>query len=293
MAYVSNNQDQDDQNKNIASQGMVSPASGGVHLAPTSGGPTAGMGSTATGAAGNAGASQPQGAGGSFATLDKYIGANQPGSAVQNSLVDPIQGQISNAASTAQNSSNAAVSGIQNDVNAATNAVPDTAGQVQSIWNTMGANTPNPLDNPNTVQGLNTEANASYQGPVSAEADPRYTQAQSDIKAGTDLTNNLNSDAGQKQLVQGVEKVKNNAGVTALNQGLLTNDQGFAGNLAANQAFFPAVSAQLATGAQGIDASIPQAQKSVQSQAAKANGIINKQQQNNPTWDTVFSQLGQ
>lgn len=265
MAFVSNDQTDDEDNKNTAqnpSQGPVSPSGGGsaVHLAPTSG-----VGSTGT-SAGAPSANGTPAAGGSFATLDKYVGANQgQAEGLANTIASGAQSQAD-----ALNTQNQGVlTGIQGSINSA--YTPQDTG----VLSAEAADPVSFASNPSNISSFQNQINDQYTGPASAEGTAAFQTQQAAINNQISEDNaQTQTDAGRTQLLQGVEKAPT-AGVTGLNNAILSQDPNAAASI--NNAYqnqFAGVLNGLNSGAAALDPSIAQAKTGAASASAAANKQI-------------------
>lgn len=254
MAFVSN-MDNDEQ-KNPA-QGAVPPSGGaGVQLAPSGG-----VGST--GASPQPG--QP-GAGGQFATLDKYLNANQgQAEPLANKITQGI-GQQYNALDT-QN--NATISGINKQVQ-------NAPGYTASNPDVLAQEAANPVafagdqGNIKQFQGL---LNNSYGGPLTAESTADYTKQQNAVNnAISQGKQQTTTEAGRKQLLEQNEAAPSTS-VTGLNSAILSQDPNAQAKVENAYKPFSNLLTNLQTGAQNVNATIGQEQ----ADATKSSSAANKQ----------------
>ena len=261
MAYVSNSQD-DEEPKNPA-QGAVPPAGGAggasVQLAPSSG----------IGSAGGASApSQPgqPAAGGSFATLDKYISANQ-GQAEP--LANKITSDIGNQYNTLQGQNTSTLNDINNQVKSA--STPSNANDIIAQEAANPVSFANDKGNVGQFQSL---LNASYGGPASAESTPGFTTQQNAVNnAIATGQQQTGSEAGRAQLLSQHEAAPSTS-VTGLNSAILSQDPNAQGQIENAYKPFSNLLTGLNTGAQGIDQTIGSAQTNAQTTNAAANKQI-------------------
>lgn len=207
MAYVSNQQGPDEEEENKG-QGGVSPNGGAVHLAPSSGvGSTTPTGSTSNPA--------PSPAGGQFASLDKYVSANQGQAAP---LANKITSGITDQYNTLDQQNKAIASNIQGQVQAGTTT--DQNGLIAK----EAANPTSFASDPNNVASFQKLLNASYTGPLSAENDNGYQGQQAAINnAISQGQAQTQTEAGRQQLLA-KNAAKPTAGVTALNGAILSEN---------------------------------------------------------------------
>jgi hypothetical protein len=259
MAYVSNMTADEDQK--TPSQGAVPPAGGGaVQLAPSSG-------------IGNVGAAAPSaqpgqpGAGGSFATLDKYLTANQ-GQAQP--LADKLSQGIGQEYNTLSGQNASTLGGINQQV---TNAPGYTASNPA----TLAAEAANPVSfandqgNVKQFQGLLTN---TYSGPASAQATPEYTNQQSAINnAIAQGQQQTTTEAGRQQLLSQNEAAPS-ASVTGLNSAILSQSPTALNQIESAYKPFSSLLTDLYSGAQDVNANIGKEQADAQQSSAAANKQI-------------------
>jgi len=259
MAYVSN-MVSDDEQKNPA-QGAVPPSGGaGVQLAPSSGIGSVGSPTTQPG--------QP-GAGGAFATLDKYLTANQgQAEPLANKLTQGIGQQYNTLAG--QNAST--LGDIGGQVTAG--SVPSNAGDV------LAQEAANPVSftgNQGNVKQFQGLLNATYGGPTSAEGTPGFTAQQNAINnAIAQGTQQTTTEAGREQLLSQNEAAPSTS-VTGLNSAILSQSPTALNQVESAYQPFSNLLTGLSTGAQGIDRSISQAQGNTAATNAAANKQISDQ----------------
>lgn len=256
MAYVAN-QEEDEQNQN----NQVAPSGGGasVHLAPS-----AGVGAVGTGA-GTSGNGQGQG-GGSFATIDKYLTANQGNAA-------PLAGQITqgitNQYNTLDQQNQAVGAGINNQIN---------NGYTKEDTGLLAQEAAAPVSfagNAGNVAGFQGQLNDKYTGPQSAEGTDAFTKQQAALN--TAITNGKSAtttEAGRAGLLQGIQENKTN-GVTALNSAILSQDPNAQSSIENAYQPFQNLVTGLGTMGQQADTNIAGATK----EAAKASSDANNQLQ--------------
>lgn len=254
MAYVSNMPD-DQENKN-PSQGAVPPSGGGgVQIAPSGG-------------VGSAGASPTPGqpaAGGSFATLDKYISANQgQAQPLANKITSGIGKEYDTLAG--QNASTLADVGSQ-----------VTAGSAPSNANAIIAQeAANPVSfagDQGNVNQFKSLLNATYAGPASAESTPGFTAQQNAVNSAiANGKNSTTTEAGRSQLLAKNEAAPSTS-VTGLNSAILSQSPEALSQVEGAYKPFQNLVTGLSTGAAGINQNISKAQ----SDASAANAAANKQ----------------
>jgi hypothetical protein len=269
MPYVSNMDDEQKQDPNAPQQGAVAPTGGGggsVRLSPQSSVAPVGGGGTSSGTT-NGAVPPPASAGGSFATLNKYIDANQGQAA-------PLAGQITSGIGQQYNNldaqNNAAIASINNQV---TNA----PGYTASNPNTLSQEQTDPVSfssDPNNVKQFQSLLNNTYSGPASAEGTTDYTNQQTSINnaiaAGQAATG---TEAGRENLL-----VQNEAapttGVTALNSAILSQDPNALSSIQNAYNPFSNLLTNLNTGAQAADTTIGKEQQDATTSSAAANKQI-------------------
>lgn len=268
MPFVSNEPDleEDKTNQPIGGQGPVSPTGGGggaVHLAPSSAVAPGGGGGASSG-------SGPAAAGGSFASLDKYLSANQGQAA-------PLAGQLSTSIGKQYNdldtANNAAIAGINSQVTSA-------PGYTASDPNVLSQEAANPVSFANdsgNVKNFQNLLTNSYGGPASAEGTTQYTDQQTAINnaiaAGTQATT---TEAGRKNLLSQNEATPT-SGVTSLNSAILSQDPTSLGAVENAYKPFNNLLTNLGTGASGVDTTIGKEQADAASSSKAANDAIANQ----------------
>lgn len=255
MAYVSN---MDDEQQTNQSQGPVSPGgtSQTVHLAPSSG-----VGSTG----GNPTPGAAAGAGGQFATLDKYLSANQ-GQA--DPLASKITGNINDQYNNLQGQNQQILQNVQGQV--AQGYTP----QDQGVLTQEAANPVSFASNPSNISSFQKQLNDQYTGPTSAESTPGISNQQAAINTAIATgTAQTGTDTGRQQLLAQNEATPT-AGVTGLNSAILAQSPTAQGQIENAYTPFSNLVTQLNTGAAGIDTSIGQAQTQAQQASAAANKQI-------------------
>jgi hypothetical protein len=258
MAFVSNMQD--DEQKNPA-QGAVPPSGGaGVQLAPNGG-------------IGNTGSpltpGQPGGspAGGGFATLDKYLSANQ-------GQAEPLAGKITQGIGQQYNAldtqNNATIAGINNQV---TNAPGYTASNPNTLVN-EAANPVSFAGDQGNVKQFQSLLNNSYGGPLTAQGTTDYTKQQNAINnAIATGQQQTTTEAGRKQLLEQNEAAPS-ASVTGLNSAILSQDPNAQAKVENAYKPFSGLLTNLYSGAQDVNQKIAKEQADATSSSAAANKQI-------------------
>ena len=279
MAFVANLTDEEQQNQqNNPSQGPKAPGgSGGVRLAPSS--------SVVSGGAGGGTASSKP-AGGQFATLNDYVTANTPNAeGLANQVVAPIQQQaqdtgkqVTQTLSDAQNAINSGYTPQNNDLISQASANPVSFS-----------------NDPNNVTQFQAQLNDTYTGPQSVESMAPYQtllgNINNTISTGQSLTNNT---AGQEQLLKNVETNPDNAGVTNLNEAILSQNPDYLSKVTNSYQPFSDLLGTLQTGAAGIDPSVQTATANAKAAADAAKGVIDTGVTNlNNTVNSEFANAGQ
>lgn len=261
MAFVANDQDNEDENK-PSSQGPVAPVGGGaVHLAPSSG---VGQG----GGQSSGAAASP--AGGQFATLDKYITANQ-GQA--DPLADKITGGIQNTYNTLDQGSQGVLQGLMGQV---TNA----PGYTKSDNDLIAQESADPTSFANdagNVASFQKQLTDSYGGPNSAEGTSDYQTQQSKINDAISQGNAQTTTAAGRQQLVAQNSATPTAGVTALNSAILSQSPDALGKVQDAYKPFQNLVSGLSTGAQGVDKTIAQEQADAANASKAATGAISNQ----------------
>src|ERR1019366_8183869 len=275
MAYVSNMSDEEQKTDPDATPpGSVAPTGGGggaVRLSPQSAVSPVGGSGTNSGTPGSA--PTPASAGGSFASLDKYLGANQ-------GQAQPLANQVSAGVGQqygnldAQN--NAAISSINNQV---TNAPGYTASSPTTAA-TMASEAANPVSfsgDQGNVKQFQSLLNNSYGGPASAEGTTDYTTQQGNINSAIAAGNAATTtEAGRENLLSQNEAAPT-TGVTALNSAILSQDPNALGSVENAYKPFNNLLGNLNTGAQNADTTIAKEQTDAATSSAAANKAINDQ----------------
>lgn len=266
MAYVSNMDDEQKQDPNAPQQGAVAPVggSGAVHLSPSSAVPTVGGGGTA----GPSGAT-PASAGGSFASLDKYLGANQ-------GQAEPLAGKLTSSIGNQYNNlsdqTNSTLSGINSQI--AANATPS------NYQDTIAQESANPVsfaNDPGNVKSFQSLLNASYAGPASAEGTTDFSNQQTAINnAISSGTANTTTEAGRENLLSQNEATPT-SGVTALNSAILSESPTALGSVENAYKPFNNLLTTMQTGAGIADKQIATNQAQATAANTASNNTINKQ----------------
>lgn len=259
MAYVSNGNDEEEQQN----ANGVSPSGGGsaVHLAPSSG-----VGAVGNGA--GTGNNGQQAGGGSFATINQYLNANQ-GNA------EPLAGQITSGINQQFNALSGQNDQVTSDLNNQVNS--GYTAENQGLLSQEAANPTDFAGNASNVSGFQGQLNDKYTGPQSAETNNAFTGQQA--KLNTAISNgqaSTQTEAGREGLLQGIEKTPTN-GVTALNSAILSQDPNATSSIEnAYQPFQGLVSGLTASGQQ-IDQNIAGAQTAAAKTASDANNQLQGQ----------------
>lgn len=269
MPYVANDDEEQQQNPNVA-QGPVSPTGGGsgsVRLSPSSSVPPVGGSS---GGGGTPGATPTPAAGGQFASLQNYLGANQGQAAPLAGKITPGIDKQYNDLDTANN---AAIANINSQV---TNA----PGYTASNPNVLSAEAANPVSFANdtgNVKQFQSLLNNSYGGPASAESTSDYANQQNTInQAIATGQSQTGTEAGRENLLSQNE-AKPTAGVTALNSAILSQDPDALASIQNAYQPFNNLLTNLQTGAQGVDTTIGKEQADAATSSKAANDAISQQ----------------
>lgn len=266
MAYVSNQPDLEEEKTNQpnSGQGPVSPAGGGgaVHLAPSS--------AIAPGGGGSASGSGPAAAGGSFASLDKYLSANQGQAAPLTSKITSSIGDQYNGLDAANN---AAISSLNTQVSNA----PGYTASNPDILAQEAANPVSFAGDQGNVKNFQSLLTNSYGGPLSAEGTPEYSAQQGAINNAIAAGNqNTTTEAGRKNLLSQNEATPT-TGVTALNSAILSQDPNALKSIETAYQPFNNLLGNLNTGAAGVNANISKEQADATSSSKAANDAIASQ----------------
>lgn len=146
----------------------------------------------------------------SFATLQKYLTANKP-------QAEAFAGQIAN---NATGTAEAARSGINQFANSAiptiqSKSITPDAGLINSVLS-------NPLSATQEQKNAFTkQRTGSYEGPTDLSGFEGYNAANEKLAKATETRNLLDTEGGRKQLVANEQQNKG-AGITALNQALVS-----------------------------------------------------------------------
>lgn len=266
MPFVSNMPDDEEQKgPQNASQAPVSPTGGGgsVHLAPSAAVPSGGSGGASTGSSSPA-------AGGQFASLNKYIDANQGQAA-------PLAGKITSGINKQYNDLDTANNAAISDV---TNQVKNAPGYTASNPDTLAQEVANPVSfasDPNNVKQFQSLLQNTYSGPASAEGTTNFSSQQNAINdaiaKGTAATT---TEAGRTGLLQQNEAAPT-TGVTALNSAILSQDPNALSSIESSYKPFGNLLANLNTGAGTINKTIGQETADAAASNKAANDAISKQ----------------
>jgi len=275
MAYVSNMQDEEQKtDPNAPQQGAVAPTGGGggaVRLSPQSSvAPVGGAGTSSGTVNGAPGGPPPATAGGSFASLDKYLNANQGQAApLAGKLTPGIAQQYGNL----DTQNNAAISDINKQVTNAPGYTPSNPG-------VMSAEAANPVSftsDPNNVEQFQSLLNNTYSGPASAESTSTYANQQGAINnAIAQGTANTTTEAGRENLLSQNEATPT-TGVTALNSAILSQDPNALASVQDAYKPFNNLLTNLNTGARGVDTTISKEQSDAAASSKAANDAIASQ----------------
>lgn len=261
MAFVANDQSEEEDQKN--QQGNA-PTGGAVHLAPSSG-TVSGSGAGSSGAASGTPSQPATPAGGSFASLNDYITANQ-GQAQP--LADKLTPGINKQYSDLDSQNNSAIASINNQVKSA-------PGYTANNPDALAAESADPVsfaNDPNNVKMFQSLLQDTYGGPTSAESTNDYANQQTAINnAIATGTANTTTEAGRSNLLAQNE-ASPTAGVTALNSAILTQDPNALGSVENAYKPFGNLITNLNTGAQNVNQTIA----SQQADAAAAKAASNK-----------------
>lgn len=273
MAYVSNMDNEEQKtDSNIAPQGGISPtgnSGGAVRLSPASSVPTVGGGGTSGGGTPGT-APTPNTAGGSFASLNKYIDANQGQAA-------PLTGQLTSSVNKEYNNldaqNNATISNINNQVANAPGYTPNNP----DVLAQEAANPVSFANDKGNVKQFQSLLNNTYGGPVSAESTSDFANQQTAINnAIATGTANTTTEAGRKNLLSQNEATPT-TGVTALNSAILSQDPNVLSSIENSYKPFNNLLTNLNTGAQGVDTTIGKEQADAAASAQAANQAISNQ----------------
>ncbi len=263
MAFVANGGDDEEEQKQAGQTGPVSPVGGGgVHLAPSSGvGGTAAPGAAATPA---------QGAGGSFATLDKYITANQ-------GQAEPLAGKITGAIGDQYSGLDQA---NQSTLQGITGQVTNAPGYTKGDSDLLAKEAASPVDftgDQNNISAFQKQLTNSYGGPQSAEGTNEYQAQQAKLNdAIAQGQAQTQTASGRKQLIA-QNSATPTTGVTALNSAILSKDPNYLGQVENAYKPFSNLVSGLSTGAQGVDKTIAGEQADAASSSKAAQDQITGQ----------------
>lgn len=270
MPFVSNEPDEQKQDQ-PGQSGPVAPVSGGgaVRLAPSAGLSSSGGGSS--GAPSSGAGTPPNQAGGQFASLNQYLGANQ-GQATP--LAGKITNQIGQQYNTLSGQNDSTLSGINSQISA--NATPSQDATNATIAK-ESANPTSFASDPNNVASFQNLLNASYGGPTSAEALPSFTNQQTAINNAISTGNtNTTTEAGRENLLSQNEATPT-TGVTALNSSILSQDPNALGSVENAYKPFSNLLTGLNTGASAADQQIAVKQANATAANQAASGAIANQ----------------
>lgn len=269
MAFVSNTQDEEQKtDPTLAPQGGVPPVGGGaaVRLSPSAAVAPVGGG----GSSGALGTTPAKTAGGSFASLDKYLSANQGQAAP---LAGKITSGINQEYGNLDTQNNAAIANINKQVANAPGYTPNNP-------DVIAAASTNPIsfaNDPNNVKQFQSLLNNSYGGPASAEGTQEYSNQQAAINnaIATGKTNTTTA-AGRENLLSQNEATPT-TGVTALNSAILSQDPNALASVENAYKPFGNLLTNLQTGAQGVNQNISKEQANAAKSSAAANAAISGQ----------------
>lgn len=264
MAFVSNDEEDEKDQPNSNAQGPVSPAGGGgVHLAPSSG-----VGAAAP--AGSSGGSNQANPGGSFATLNQYLTANQGQAApLATKITDNIGQQYSGLDQTNQ--------GVLQDIQGQVTNAPGYTASDSGLVDRESAAPVSFANDPNNVSAFQKQLTDSYGGPNSAEGVDKFQSQQATVNnAIAQGQAQTQTAAGQQQLVA-QNSAAPTAGVTALNSAILSQDPTYLGKVQDAYKPFSNLVSNLNTGAQGIDKTIANETADAQKASSAAQGAITGQ----------------
>lgn len=257
MAFVSNDDEEEQKNG-------VSPNGGGaVHLAPSSG-----VGSVAPNSSG--GGNVPKDAGGSFASLDKYVTANQ-GQAQP--LAGKITGSINNQYNTLDQGNQSTLQGINSQVSGAyTPNDPNVIAQAS-------ANPVSFAGDQNNVKAFQSLLNDTYGGPASAQSTNGFQTQQAKVNNAIAQGNTQTTTAAGRTQLVGQNSAKPTQSVTALNSAILSRDPNALGQVQDAYKPFGNLVSGLNSGAEDTNKQIAKAQADVQAANKGAQGVITGQTQ--------------
>lgn len=269
MPFVSNMQDDEQQNPN-APQGAVPPTGAGtapVRLSPSGSVPTVGGGGTS---GTSTGATPTPAAGGQFASLQNYLTANQGQAAPLAAKITP---GINQQYSDLQNQTNATISNINKQV-------ANAPGYTPSNPDVIAAESANPAsfaNSPANVVSFQNLLKNTYGGPVSAESTSDYANQQTAInQAIATGQSQTGTEAGRENLISQSEAAPS-SGVTALNEAILSQDPEALASIQNAYAPFQNLLTGLSTGAQGVNQQIAKEQADAAASAKAAQDAISGQ----------------
>lgn len=266
MAFVSNMPDEEENKTNQPNggQGPISPTGtgGGVHLAPSS--------AVASGGGGSPTAGNPASAGGSFASLDKYLTANQGQAA-------PLAGKLTPGIDKQYNDLDTANNATIADINSQVTSAPGYTPNNPDVIAQEAANPVSFSSDAGNVKNFQNLLTNSYGGPASAESTTNYSDQQNAINSAIATgKQNTTTEAGRKNLLAQNEATPT-AGVTALNSAILSKDPNALNSIESAYKPFDNLLTNLGTGAAGVNATIGQEKSDAAASAKAANDAISGQ----------------
>jgi len=257
MAYVANDIPDDEQKQ---AQGAVAPAgNGAVHLAPS-----AGVGSTGAGGGTTA---APKEAGGQFASLDKYLTANQ-------GQAEPLAGKITGSIGQEYNSLNQGNQGtIQNIAGQVSNAPGYTKGNAD-ILTQEAANPVSFAGDTGNVSAFQKQLTNNYGGPQSAEGTNEYQAQQAKLNNAISQGQAQTTTAAGRQQLVAQNSAAPTTGVTALNSAILSKSPEALQSVQDAYKPFQNLVGGLSTGAQDVNKTIAQEQADAAASSKAAQGQI-------------------
>jgi hypothetical protein len=251
----------DDQEKNPA-QGPITPSGTGVPVAAASG----------VGGAASPTPTQPgqPGTGGGFATLDKYLTANQ---SQAQPLANQIVSGIGQQYNTLQGQNASTLQGIGQQVANAPGYTPSNP----SIFSAEAANPVSFASDPGNVQQFQGMLTNTYGGPTSAQGTPEYTKQQNAInQAIAQGQSQTGTSAGREQLLQNIETAPSTS-VTGLNEAILSQSPTAQSQVEQAYKPFSSLLTNLYSGAQDTNQQIAREQADAAASSVKANKQISDQ----------------
>lgn len=258
MPYVSNMNDEEEQKNG---QGTSPNGGGAVHLAPSSG-----VGTSAPGTSGGA----PKNAGGQFATLDKYITANQ-------GQAEPLAGKITGGIGQEYNTLSQGNQGVLQGISGQVASAP---GYTKGDNDLLAKEQLDPVSFANdkgNVASFQKQLSNSYGGPDTAEGTSDYQAQQAKLNnAISQGKTNTTTAAGRQQLV-----AKNSAapttGVTALNTAILSQSPNALNQVQDAYKPFSNLVSGLGSGAADINKTIAAEKADAASSSKAAQGALSGQ----------------